>query len=437
MIIHATRRPRLPRGGARRNADDRPVRRGVPERAVHERRQVHRCGELQPDGPPPPRHRRRRGGHRAVDRATSRTRRSAPLAQKYMSARHDVDGEYRTRLFHAIRDLTADAYGGWQPGHQHPGRRRAVRPAHRDPPALRPRRAPSSVRSRWPVWRRARASAPAEPGHAPPSRLTSPTPRRARAVSGVVSGAGCGRERRARRVRSGRWRPRGPWRHRPRAPRARGVHRPTPARWPPPRPPSAVPTGAARAGASGPRRVRFAASAIATCTSSTPAAATSTHGLRTSSTDASSDQHDQCEQAEAGVRLRPCGAHRGEHAEHERDRREEPAGRDRRGGERGGRAEHDQRSCDQLMAAIGVQREVQVVARVGDHRRTTLGAAARRCRSRSTASRLPGRPTSRRAPRPPARGGSRGGARAGGAATRARGTGRADPPRRRRAAACR
>ena len=25
-----------------------------------------------------------------------------------------VDGEYRTRLFHALRDLTADAYGGWQ-----------------------------------------------------------------------------------------------------------------------------------------------------------------------------------------------------------------------------------------------------------------------------------------------------------------------------------
>jgi 4-hydroxybutyryl-CoA dehydratase/vinylacetyl-CoA-Delta-isomerase len=25
----------------------------------------------------------------------------------------DVDGEYRARLFHAIRDLTADSYGGW------------------------------------------------------------------------------------------------------------------------------------------------------------------------------------------------------------------------------------------------------------------------------------------------------------------------------------
>jgi 4-hydroxybutyryl-CoA dehydratase/vinylacetyl-CoA-Delta-isomerase len=36
------------------------------------------------------------------------------LARKYMATRSDVDGEYRTRLFHVIRDLTADAYGGWQ-----------------------------------------------------------------------------------------------------------------------------------------------------------------------------------------------------------------------------------------------------------------------------------------------------------------------------------
>ena len=37
-----------------------------------------------------------------------------PLARKYMSTGADVDGEYRTRLFHAIRDLTADSYGGWK-----------------------------------------------------------------------------------------------------------------------------------------------------------------------------------------------------------------------------------------------------------------------------------------------------------------------------------
>ena len=36
------------------------------------------------------------------------------LARKYMSTGNDVDGEYRSRLMHAIRDLTADAYGGWK-----------------------------------------------------------------------------------------------------------------------------------------------------------------------------------------------------------------------------------------------------------------------------------------------------------------------------------
>ena len=36
------------------------------------------------------------------------------LARKYMSTRFDVDGEYRSGLMHAIRDLTADAYGGWK-----------------------------------------------------------------------------------------------------------------------------------------------------------------------------------------------------------------------------------------------------------------------------------------------------------------------------------
>jgi len=36
------------------------------------------------------------------------------LLRKYMSTSKDVDGEYRLRLFHAIRDLTADSFGGWR-----------------------------------------------------------------------------------------------------------------------------------------------------------------------------------------------------------------------------------------------------------------------------------------------------------------------------------
>jgi 4-hydroxybutyryl-CoA dehydratase/vinylacetyl-CoA-Delta-isomerase len=34
--------------------------------------------------------------------------------EKYMRTMEGVDAEYRMRLFHAIRDFTADAYGGWQ-----------------------------------------------------------------------------------------------------------------------------------------------------------------------------------------------------------------------------------------------------------------------------------------------------------------------------------
>ncbi len=36
------------------------------------------------------------------------------LASKYMSTSESIDGEYRSRLMHTIRDLTADAYGGWK-----------------------------------------------------------------------------------------------------------------------------------------------------------------------------------------------------------------------------------------------------------------------------------------------------------------------------------
>jgi len=36
-----------------------------------------------------------------------------PYLEKYMGTGGGVGGEYRTKLFHAIRDTTADAYGGW------------------------------------------------------------------------------------------------------------------------------------------------------------------------------------------------------------------------------------------------------------------------------------------------------------------------------------
>jgi 4-hydroxybutyryl-CoA dehydratase / vinylacetyl-CoA-Delta-isomerase len=39
---------------------------------------------------------------------------TGPLVRKYMGTMNGIDGEYRARLFHTIRDLTADAYGGWR-----------------------------------------------------------------------------------------------------------------------------------------------------------------------------------------------------------------------------------------------------------------------------------------------------------------------------------
>jgi 4-hydroxybutyryl-CoA dehydratase/vinylacetyl-CoA-Delta-isomerase len=38
----------------------------------------------------------------------------APYMDKYWSADADVDAKYRAQLFHAIRDVTADAFGGWR-----------------------------------------------------------------------------------------------------------------------------------------------------------------------------------------------------------------------------------------------------------------------------------------------------------------------------------
>jgi 4-hydroxybutyryl-CoA dehydratase/vinylacetyl-CoA-Delta-isomerase len=36
------------------------------------------------------------------------------LVRKYMAGGNGASGEYRMKLFHAIRDLTADSYGGWR-----------------------------------------------------------------------------------------------------------------------------------------------------------------------------------------------------------------------------------------------------------------------------------------------------------------------------------
>jgi 4-hydroxybutyryl-CoA dehydratase/vinylacetyl-CoA-Delta-isomerase len=39
---------------------------------------------------------------------------TARFVEKYMRTMDGVDAEYRMRLFHGIRDFTADTFGGWQ-----------------------------------------------------------------------------------------------------------------------------------------------------------------------------------------------------------------------------------------------------------------------------------------------------------------------------------
>ena len=77
------------------------------------------------------------------------------LARKYMSTMNGVDGEYRTRLFHAHPRPHRRLLRRLEPGHEHPGRRRALRPAHRDPQALRPRRRQAGRARRAPASPRA------------------------------------------------------------------------------------------------------------------------------------------------------------------------------------------------------------------------------------------------------------------------------------------
>ena len=49
----------------------------------------------------------------APGRADLESEETGHLIRKYMSTMQSVNGSYRTRLFHAIRDTTADSLGGW------------------------------------------------------------------------------------------------------------------------------------------------------------------------------------------------------------------------------------------------------------------------------------------------------------------------------------
>ena len=70
------------------------------------------AARVRPHGPPPPRHRRRGRAHRPVDRRPGEPR-DPRRRREVHGDRHRASAEDRLRLFHAIRDLTADAFGGW------------------------------------------------------------------------------------------------------------------------------------------------------------------------------------------------------------------------------------------------------------------------------------------------------------------------------------
>jgi 4-hydroxybutyryl-CoA dehydratase / vinylacetyl-CoA-Delta-isomerase len=54
-----------------------------------------------------------------------------PLLEKYMGTGPGISSEYRSKLFHAIRDLTADGLGGWH--HVTPAHPQGTRAAQQDP----------------------------------------------------------------------------------------------------------------------------------------------------------------------------------------------------------------------------------------------------------------------------------------------------------------
>ena len=71
-------------------------------------------GQLYSEMTPLPARRRRRSRSSPRRRSpTSTTRRSGDYLRKYMRTMEGVSGEDRTRIFHIIRDLFADTYGGW------------------------------------------------------------------------------------------------------------------------------------------------------------------------------------------------------------------------------------------------------------------------------------------------------------------------------------
>ena len=110
MVIYAT----MTRAGLRRRSPTPSQRRGLvlPQRAIHQRAKHYAAADYSLMV----RHLHDIGGGSILTAPPiqdCRAKRSGPFIEKYMATKEGISGEYRLRLFHAIRDFT-DAYGGWQ-----------------------------------------------------------------------------------------------------------------------------------------------------------------------------------------------------------------------------------------------------------------------------------------------------------------------------------
>ena len=92
---------------------DDAARDGPPQRARDERGQVLLRGQLPRRGEEAARPGRRPGADAAARRPTCATRRRAATSASTCTPSPSVDVETRMRVYNLIRDLTADAYGGW------------------------------------------------------------------------------------------------------------------------------------------------------------------------------------------------------------------------------------------------------------------------------------------------------------------------------------
>ena len=87
---------------------------GLSQHARDQRGEVLLRRQLPPDRALPARSRRRSGADAAAARRTCAIREAGKYIRKYLHTKPTSTSRHRMRVYNLIRDLTADAYGGWQ-----------------------------------------------------------------------------------------------------------------------------------------------------------------------------------------------------------------------------------------------------------------------------------------------------------------------------------